>query len=87
MEEITLKSNIENLDLLFLKIEEFLEDKGVSIKSKLKLELIIEELFAQYNSLALLTVPSPVLWIPVIAEKLEVSVVAPTSTLTPAVVE
>ena len=43
MEEITLKSNIENLDLLFLKIEEFLEDKGVSIKSKLKLELIIEE--------------------------------------------
>jgi anti-sigma regulatory factor (Ser/Thr protein kinase) len=45
MEEITLKSNIENLDLLFLKIEEFLEDKGVSIKSKLKLELIIEELF------------------------------------------
>ena len=45
MEEIILKSNIDNLDLLLLKIEEFLEDKDVSIKSKLKLELIIEELF------------------------------------------
>lgn len=45
MEEIILKSNIENLDLLLLKIEELLEDKGVSIKSKLKLDLIIEELF------------------------------------------
>ncbi|MBQ2832429.1 GH3 auxin-responsive promoter family protein [Methanobrevibacter sp.] len=45
MEEIILKSNTDDLDLLLLKIEEFLEDKGVSIKSKLKLELIIEELF------------------------------------------
>ena len=45
MEEIILKSNIENLDLVLLKIEEFLEDKEISMKSKLKLELIIEELF------------------------------------------
>ena len=45
MEEIILKSNIENLDLVLLKIEELLEDKEISMKSKLKLELIIEELF------------------------------------------
>ena len=45
MEEIILKSDIEDLDSLLLNIEEFLEDKDVSIKSKLKLELIIEELF------------------------------------------
>ncbi len=45
MEEIILKSNTENLDLLLLKIEEFLEDKCISTKSKLQLELIIEELF------------------------------------------
>lgn len=45
MEEIILKSNTENLDLLWLKIEEFLEDKCISTKSKLQLELIIEELF------------------------------------------
>ena len=45
MEEIILKSNIENLDSILLKIEEFLEDKGISTKSKLQLELIIEELF------------------------------------------
>ena len=45
MEEIILKSNIENLDSVLLEIEEFLEDKGISTKSKLQLELIIEELF------------------------------------------
>ena len=45
MEEIILKSNMEDLDLLLLKIEELLEDKGVPMKSKLQLELVIEELF------------------------------------------
>ena len=45
MNEIILKANLENLDSLLLQIEEFLEDKGGSMKSKLQLELIIEELF------------------------------------------
>ena len=45
MAKVSIKSNIENLDLVLLKIEEFLEDKEISMKSKLKLELIIEELF------------------------------------------
>ena len=45
MEEIILNSNTENLDALLLKIDEFTEDKGISTKSKLQLELIIEELF------------------------------------------
>lgn len=45
MEEIILKSNSENLSSLLLKIEEFLEDKGISTKSILQLELTIEELF------------------------------------------
>ncbi|WP_298501276.1 GH3 auxin-responsive promoter family protein [uncultured Methanobrevibacter sp.] len=45
MEEIILKSNTDNLDSLLLTIEELLEDKGVPMKSKLQLELIIEELF------------------------------------------
>ncbi len=45
MEEIILKSNTDNLDVLLLTIEELLEDKEVPIKSKLQLELIMEELF------------------------------------------
>lgn len=45
MEEIILNSNIDNLDTLLLKIEEFTEDKGITTKSQLQLELIIEELF------------------------------------------
>ena len=45
MEEIVLKSNLENLDSILLAIEEFLEDKDVAMKSKLQLELVIEELF------------------------------------------
>ena len=45
IEEIILKSNTDNLDVLLLTIEELLEDKEVPIKSKLQLELIMEELF------------------------------------------
>ena len=45
MKEIILKSNLDNLDSLLLKIEELLEDERISTKSKLQLELIIEELF------------------------------------------
>lgn len=45
MKEIILESKTENLNSLLLKIEEMLEDKRISIKSKLQLELIIEELF------------------------------------------
>ena len=45
MEEIILKSDSENLDSIMLKIEEYLEDKNISMKSKLQLELIIEEIF------------------------------------------
>ncbi len=45
MKDIILKSDLNNLDLILLEIEEFLEDKGVSTKSKLQLELIIEEIF------------------------------------------
>lgn len=45
MKEIILESKTENLNSLLLKIEEILEDKRISIKSKLQLELIIEELF------------------------------------------
>lgn len=45
MKEIILESKSENLNSLLLKIEEMLEDKRISIKSKLQLELIIEELF------------------------------------------
>ena len=43
--EIILKSDSDNLDSLLFKIEELLEDKGISMKSELQLELIIEELF------------------------------------------
>ncbi len=45
MGEITLKSNLEEMDSILLKTEELLEDKGVSMKSKLQMELIIEEIF------------------------------------------
>ena len=45
MEEIILKSNSENLDSIMIKIEEYLEDKNIAMKSKLQLELIIEEIF------------------------------------------
>ena len=45
MNEIILKSNLDDLNSLLLKIEELLEDERISTKSKLQLELIIEELF------------------------------------------
>lgn len=43
--EIVLKSNLENLNPLLVTIEELLEEEGVATKSRLQLELIIEELF------------------------------------------
>lgn len=45
MNEIVVEDNIENLDSIFLKVEELLEDNRFSTRSKLQLELIIEELF------------------------------------------
>ncbi|WP_405295686.1 GH3 auxin-responsive promoter family protein [Methanobrevibacter sp.] len=45
MEEIVLESKVDNLDSLLLRIEEFLEYKGIPMKSILQLELVIEELF------------------------------------------
>lgn len=52
MNEIILENKTENLNSLLLKIEEQLEDKRISIKSKLQLELIIEELFVNICSYA-----------------------------------
>lgn len=52
MKEIILESKIENLNSLLLEIEELIEDKRISIKSKLQLELIIEELFVNICSYA-----------------------------------
>lgn len=43
--EIILESESENLSSLLMRIEESLEDERISMKSKLQLELIIEELF------------------------------------------
>lgn len=45
MKEIELKSNLEDLDKLLENIEEFLEEKDIPMKSVLRLEQIIEELF------------------------------------------
>ena len=45
MKEIILKSNLDDLDSLLLEIEESLDDERISTKSKLQIELIIEELF------------------------------------------
>ena len=45
MDEIILKSNLDNLNPLLVTVEDLLEDKRISTKSKLQLELIIEELF------------------------------------------
>ena len=45
MDEIILKSNLYNLNPLLVTDEYLLEDKRISTKSKLQLELIIEELF------------------------------------------
>ena len=45
MKELILKSNLDDLELLLLDIEWALEDKGISSKSRLQMELIIEELF------------------------------------------
>lgn len=52
MKEIILESKSENLNTLLLEIEELIEDKRISIKSKLQLELIIEELFVNICSYA-----------------------------------
>ncbi len=52
MKEIILESKIEDLNSLLLEIEELIEDKRISIKSKLQLELIIEELFVNICSYA-----------------------------------
>lgn len=52
MKEIILESKTENLNSLLLEIEELIEDKRISIKSKLQLELIIEELFVNICSYA-----------------------------------
>ena len=52
MKEIVLESKSENLNTLLLEIEELIEDKRISIKSKLQLELIIEELFVNICSYA-----------------------------------
>lgn len=52
MKEILLESKSENLNTLLLEIEELIEDKRISIKSKLQLELIIEELFVNICSYA-----------------------------------
>lgn len=52
MTEIILESKSENLNTLLLEIEELIEDKRISIKSKLQLELIIEELFVNICSYA-----------------------------------
>lgn len=45
LEEIMLGSDVGNLDVLLLKIDELLDDERISMRSKLQLELIIEELF------------------------------------------
>lgn len=52
MKELLLESKSENLNTLLLEIEELIEDKRISIKSKLQLELIIEELFVNICSYA-----------------------------------
>ena len=52
MNEIILENKTENLNSILLKIEEQLEDKRISIKSKLQLELIVEELFVNICSYA-----------------------------------
>ena len=45
MSEILVKSNLENLNIVLDDIFESLEDYGFSMKFKLQLELVIEELF------------------------------------------
>lgn len=45
MEELILKSNLDNLNPLLVTIEDLLDDNRISTKSRLQLELIIEELF------------------------------------------
>lgn len=45
MKQIRIKSNKENLDFVLLSVFEELEDYNLPMKYKLRLELIIEELF------------------------------------------
>ena len=52
MEEITLKSDSNNLPVLLSSLNEFLEDYGASMKFKLLLELAVEELFVNICSYA-----------------------------------
>lgn len=52
MEQITLKSDKKNLSILLSNLEKFLEEYDLSMKFKLNLELVIEELFVNICSYA-----------------------------------
>ena len=52
MEQITLKSDKKNLSLLLSNLEKFLDGYDLSMKFKLNLELVIEELFINICSYA-----------------------------------
>ena len=50
MNQITIKANAKNLDFVFSKLDEVLNNYNPPMKFKLQLELVVEELFVNLCS-------------------------------------